>query len=93
MITAKILVKPGPIIATIPVRSAPILLIAAVVKNVGITVQNIAINRMSSYAWLFICVLVIEWVRKKWIKIPMLAAIKAKHVNRRLPTSSINGLL
>ena len=40
------LVKAGPIIEIIPVRSAPIRATAEVVKKVGMTVQNTAINRI-----------------------------------------------
>ena len=47
MLTAKRLVNAGPIMATIPVRSGPIRETAAVVKNVGITVQKIAIIKIN----------------------------------------------
>jgi len=46
--TAKKLVNAGPTIAKIPVLSGPIRATAAVVKKVGITVQNIAINKINN---------------------------------------------
>ena len=62
--TANMLVKPGPIIAAIPVLSAPILVTAAAVKKVGITVQKIAIIKINNIAVLLTTTVDIVWVKE-----------------------------
>ena len=95
IITANTLVNPGPIIATMPVRPAPMRSTAAVVKNVGMTVQKIAIIKIITNAVLFTAsaISIAGLVMAQYAKMPKLADMRAIQVNTWLPTLVINDLL